>query len=296
LLPETHPLHRKIKRARTFPLTTHLSPLDYLVKIFELAKTKIETISPITDNPYKQALFKTVIYGTRESSIEEERRDELDFKIFTDGSDHDREVGAATVMYKKGLPAPTSHLKAYLGLSTKHNNYKAEVVGGILATWLVTQSPIAHGKRVYIYTDNQSFIRTATCPKASPGQYLLQNFNREANNSRAKLELRWISRHSNVQGNEKADRLAKEAVMGQANRREELPPILQRNLPTSVSSKNREHMVQLKNEWKTLWQDSPRREREQQDKLSRAHASLLLQVRSGHLSLNTYLYRIKKAD
>ena len=36
--------------------------------------------------------------------------------------------------------------------------------------------------------------------------------------------------------------------------------------------------------------------RECQNKLSRAHASLLMQVRSGHLPLNFYLHRIGKAE
>jgi hypothetical protein len=62
--------------------------------------------------------------------------------------------------------------------------------------------------------------------------------------------------------------------------------------------------------WKTSWTGSPRKERmermdnsfpftkyrERQDKLTRAHASLLMQIRSGHLPLNFYLHRIKKAD
>jgi hypothetical protein len=81
-------------------------------------------------------------------------------------------------------------------------------------------------------------------------------------------------------------------------------------LPTSISSKNQEHMTQLKNEWNDRWQKSPRRQRfetindtfpfngyrKRQNKLSRAHTSILLQVRSGHLPLNHYLHRIKKSD
>jgi len=123
LLPDTHPLHKKVKRARKYPPATHPSPIDYLVKMFNLSKSRVETISPVTSSPYKQARFGTVISGTRELSIEEERKDEPDFKIFTDGSDHDGGVGAAAVMYKKGCLMPVSQLKAHLGPSTKHNSY-----------------------------------------------------------------------------------------------------------------------------------------------------------------------------
>jgi len=218
-LPETHPLHRKVNEARMSPPESHLGPIDTLFKTFRLGKIKIKTISPVTNNPHSTPGFKTRIAMSRESSIEEERRDEPEFKIFTDGSDYDGGVGASAVMYKRGRLAPISQLKAYLGPSSKHNNYEAEIVGGILATWLVTKTPEAHQKNLCVYTDNQAIIRTAMRPKATPGQYLMQNLNNEANNSQAKIVLKWISGHSNVRGNEKADKLAKEAALGQASDR-----------------------------------------------------------------------------
>jgi RecB family endonuclease NucS len=49
-------------------------------------------------------------------------------------------------MYKKGALMPVSQLKAYLGPSTEHNNYEAEVVGGILAMWIITNNPDTHRK------------------------------------------------------------------------------------------------------------------------------------------------------
>jgi hypothetical protein len=176
--------------------------------------------------------------------------------------------------------------------------------------WQIETLPETEGRTVFVYADNQPFIRAATFPKAVPGQYLLQNFNEAANNSRAKIEVKWISGHSNVRGNERADKLAKEAATGRASSSANLPPILRRKLPISISSKNQAHMVRLKTEWADRWQESPRRQqfeaiddsfpfngyRKRQNKLPRAHASILLQVRSGHLPLNRYLYRIKKSD
>jgi ribonuclease HI len=309
-LPKTNPLHSKVKDARRSPPRAHFGPIDTLVKTFRLSKTRVETISPVTDRPHDPCNFVTRIADSREASIQEERKDAPDFKVFTDGSDHDGGVGAAAVMYKTGYPVPISQLKARLGPSTKHNNYEAEIAGGILATWLIANTPETYRKAVCIYADNQPFIKAAANPKAAPGQYLLQNFNRGANSSHAKIKLKWISGHSEVRGNEMADRLAKEAASGRASRHEELPPIFQRTLPTSVSSKNREHMDYLKEEWAEMWQESPRRHRfkrvddtfpfngyrKRQNKLSRAHTSLLMQVRSRHLPLNSYLHRINKAE
>jgi hypothetical protein len=69
-------------------------------------------------------------------------------------------------------------------------------------------------------------------------------------------------------------------------------------------------MERLKREWVTMWQESPRQwhferidntfpfngYRKHQNQLSRAQASLMIQVRSGHLPLNTYLHKIKKVE
>jgi ribonuclease HI len=237
--------------------------------------------------------------------LEEERKDDPDF---TDGSDCDGKVGAVAVMYGKGYSAQISQLKAYLGPSKKHNNYEAEIVGGILALWLLM--PETYRKTVFIYSDNQPFIRTAENPKPVLGKYLLQNLYKEANKSWAKLDMKWISGHSKMHGNESADKLAKEAVSGKASRREDLPPILRQTLLSGISLKNRTHMEELKRNWVDMWQGSPQQQqferiddtfpfngyRKRQYELSREHASLLLQIRSGYQPLNSYLHRIKKVD
>jgi hypothetical protein len=139
---------------------------------------------------------------------------------------------------------------------------------------------------------------------------LIENFASEANNSQARITLKWISGHSGVRGNERADDLAKEAAAGRASGRADLPRILQRTLPASASAVKQEYMRHLRDMWTLDWTTSPRRERmermddnfpfdsyrKRQYGLSRTHASLLLQVRSGHLPLNPYLHRIGKSE
>jgi ribonuclease HI len=211
-LPATHPLHRKIATAKRSPPSSHMGPMDNLVKMFGLGKTKMETISPVTDDPYLSPRFSARVSGSREGSIESEKKDDADFKIYTDGSNHDGGVGAAAVMVKKDNPRPVKSLKARLGSVTEHNSHEAEIVGGILAMALITATPETSHKRVSIYLDSQAFVATSTHPKATSGQYLLQDFSAEANSSRAKIKVRWISGHSGVRGNEHADKLAKEAA------------------------------------------------------------------------------------
>lgn len=309
-LPKSHPLFGIVRDAKASRPARHQSAIDGLIKLFNLQHARLETITPTTSDPYRPQKFSTKIAGSRDSSIREEKGDKADFKIFTDGSNHDGGVGAAAVIYRRGQPWPLKHLKAHLGPATTHNNYEAEAVGGILAMWLVTNTPDTIGKAVSVFSDSQALLRAIASPRPASGQYLIQDLRNKASNAPAKIRFNWISAHSKVRGNEKADVLAKEAAEGRANGRQDLPPLLRNPLPISASSLKQEFHSTMKSRWNTEWLESPRRGRieqlddtfpfngyrERQYKLSRTHASLLLQVRSGHLPLNFYLHRMNKTE
>jgi ribonuclease HI len=264
----------------------------------------------VTDDPSQPPRFRTHIPESRDQSIEAEKKDNADFKIFTDGSNHDGGVGAAAVLYKRDYPRPVKHLKAHLGDPDEHGSYEAEAVGGILAMQLIETSPDTYRKKVSIYIDNQAIVKASVRPKASSGQHLLYELSTRANNSQAAIDIRWISSHSGVPGNKKADKLAKEAAEGRASRRADLPSLLRKPLPVNASSSKQHYLASLKRAWRANWLHSPRKDKmdrmddtfpftkyhKRQDALSRAHASLLMQVRSGHLPLNFYLHRIRKAE
>jgi hypothetical protein len=124
------------------------------------------------------------------------------------------------------------------------------------------------------------------------------------------MTIRWISSHSEVKGNEEADKLAKEAARGRSNRREELPHIFRSAIPVSVSAAKQKFQANLNRRWVKSWADSPRKERfsridpdfpfnkfrKKLFKLSRNQSSLMMQLRTGHIPLNFYLRRIGKAD
>jgi ribonuclease HI len=204
-LPETHPIWKIVEQARQAQPKKHPGLIDLLVWNLKLETEKLETITPIRCSPSKPVKFKIAIPGSREESMEDEKGDTSDFKIYADGSGHDGGVGAAAVIYKRGERRPTGHRKAHLGSGTKHNTYEGETVGGILALWLVGATPHTAGKKVTVYLDNQAVLKSVVDPKATSGQHLLQALKTAANNSPAKIELKWISRHSGVPGNERAD-------------------------------------------------------------------------------------------
>jgi hypothetical protein len=130
------------------------------------------------------------------------------------------------------------------------------------------------------------------------------------NNARCKLTLNWISGHSKVDGNEKADELAKQAADHKSSRVEHLPRKLRKTMPTSALALKERYHKSLLAKWEELWSNSPRktrveqidnlfpftRYRRNQQKLTRDQASKMIQVRSRHIPLNMYLHRIGKSQ
>ena len=153
-LPATHPLHQMIKKARYTTPRKHLSPIDSLLARFALREVRMETIMPVAENLHQSLQYKTLIPATREGSIEEEGLDRSDFTVFSDGSGQEGGVGAAAVIYKKGLSLPLGHLKAYLGPLTRHNTFKGEVVGRLLGCYLIQNTLGTNFKTISLYINN----------------------------------------------------------------------------------------------------------------------------------------------
>ena len=166
------------------------------------------------------------------------------------------------------------------------------------------------GKAVSLYIDNQAVISSIGRSDAKPGQYLLRQLNTLVNDLACNLGIHWISSHSKVRGNEKADELAKEAALGKSSATNRLPHILRTSLPTSASAIKQHFNEKLRASWKENWDNSDRGKRfaalddnfpftkfrNRINQLSRHQASLMIQIRSGHLPLNAYLARIGKSD
>ena len=128
---------------------------------------------------------------------------------------------------------------------------------------------------------------------------------------KCKVNFVWTPGHEDIEGNERADEAAKAAAEGRSSETKRLPPFLRRKpLPVSIAATRQFLKKKLKARWQTEWQSSKRYANSNAidpslpsnnflhiiDQLRRNQASLLIQLRTGHIPLNTVLYRIKKAE
>ena len=124
------------------------------------------------------------------------------------------------------------------------------------------------------------------------------------------LQIHWVPGHIDFAPNEKADEEVKKAVQGNLSEAKYLPKFLRKPLPLSVSALWQSNIAKISKRWKCRWQSSPREDllksidNSAPSKkylhlilgLDRRQASLLFQLRSGHIGLNQHLFRIRKSD
>jgi len=314
MLPKEHPLYAAARRAMGRRLKRHTSPLYDIMDSARLRTNDIETVNTITKPPTWRNQIKTTIVKTREEAEQAAKDDESDIRIFTDGSSHDGGVGAAAVLIQGIRPARIA--RYYLGKDTKHTVYESECVGQILALKMLQKhGQDLDGLDIMIATDNQAVLRAYSARKETPGGYLIEEARTlikaiKERWPRVKLKLQWVLGHEGIEGNEKADTEAKQAVEGKHRNRRHKHHRLLKGLPASKTV-TKQHLK--RKVWKAHikeFRKSPRYERMTKfdpkspasnfmkiaAKLSRQQASTLIQLHSGHAPLQAYLHHFKLVD
>jgi ribonuclease HI len=232
--------------------------------------------------------------------------------VFTDGSGFEGGVGAAAVLRKDGSPPKTMGI--YLGSLQERTVFEAEITGVILAIKLILDEPrVTHAT---ILLDNQAALASVTDPRPKAGQQFLRIFHklfRQLLRKRRSFRLRmvWVPGHEGVEGNEEADELAKDASSEEFPLHPQLPfPDTWSALPSSVSALKASKKHGNAQEWLERWTNCAQGQKIRKfDEtppgpqafsrfydLPRRACSIVNQLRSGHVGLNSYLHRIQAVD
>jgi ribonuclease HI len=289
---------------------------------------KIEKHIPYVKYPWEEPLF-VQIDKSAERAIkthdEIERTAGLETVIaYTDGSEIGGRIGTACY-----IPRWNSSAKFYMGTNQESTVYSAELAGILIALFwtLSTSNPnprrsIFHAsqqqqqngpKKLVVFVDNQAAIQAMHRPKNGSGQtYLKQAMAKlkELKNRGITVELRWIPSHIGIPGNERVDRLAKEATGWRENRTDLGETARWFSLTTTQrSAAFRTMKARAKEAWEAKWKKAPSgrhtfRLREKPHKssldlykgLKRALSSILIQARTGKIATGDYLHFIKAKE
>ena len=256
-LPQTHPLHTKLKWIERHNVKCHKSALHSLVHTLKVKPSKIEKVTPNALHPGSPQLFIKSIASTDEEAIEDFKKNRDETKIFTDGSSINRKVGASAVLYVNDTKVAS--LWYHLGAASKHTIFEAKLVGMILAAHLLNTNedlPLPAS----IFVDNQAAILVSERPTTKPGHYLSIRFReiiQELHNrcciTKEDVSLHWIVGHRNIIGNEEADKEAKEAATNKnsVTPADHLLTALKAKLPFSMSALKQKHKEDLFSSWRT---------------------------------------------
>ena len=220
---------------------------------------------------------------------------------YTDGSGLNDKIGAAAVGYHYGIPIGKLQ---YLGTSANSTVYAAELTGidmalawGLDNTW-----PICN--HIYIWTDNQAAISAIDNPRCPSGQFILRNIVAKLDalaQRHIQVSIRWIPAHTGIPGNERADKAAKAATEAVIETRGET-----RYLTACLKQLLRSN---LKQAWEQSWKNSKHgrithrftntptaKVLEGHKALRKAESSIYIQLRTGKIALNKFLFDINRSD
>ena len=317
-LPPDHPLHKPARKCSTRKVKRHKSPLHLLMQAYNVRPQEVESIRPAMRNPaltHKRP-FTVSIANSKDNSITEDTQAKEKVKIYTDGSAQDGKVGAAALLLREGQPDRKLHY--HLGSSTQHTVHEAELVGILLGLHLIKTD--RKGKTSYaIGVDNQAALSALKSVNTTTGQHIANEIletaakiKKQRSSNSYSLKFRWTAGHVGIKGNEEVDGEAKKAAEGQSSDKKELPPLLRKPLKYNKAALRQRRREVLKARWAEEWEATERAGKFKamdlikpsnefiklisNDRLSRMDASRIFQLRTGHVPLNAYLERFKRAD
>ena len=300
--------HQQASRSQETPF-----PPTRTFDAFPVFRKDIETIAPVSYPPSWKAPFSTSIEESRETAIEAVHSYERSMCIYTDGSGHNGGVGAAAIHRRND--GTTVRRRFHLGRLDEHTVFEAEVTGIILALDIIQATAGPRTTKVTILLDNQAAITAAEKPKKQPGQYLLHCFHDALRKlmkekPRLQIHLTWVPGHEGVELNEEVDKEAKRAAAGESSELGlDLHRVLSKHMPVSIAAAKATYKKQATADWEKEWKHAKRRKKMSRfdpsppssavlklyTDLPRRSCSVITQLRTGHIGLNSFLHRIGAA-
>ena len=311
-LPSSHPLCKPVLQAARRFVKKHHSPLHELMYKFKLKPKLMEKIAATRQDPKWEPGVAIRIAGDKGRAKEEDSRDRSHIKVYMDGSGVEGQIGAAAILYRDGVLKRTRRMR--VGSAKHHTVFEGEGIGMILGLELIREEEVAEGM-IPIGIDNTAAISATHAIKPSPSHYIWDILHRRVamvcnKHKRLDILVKWTPGHMGIEGNERADEEAKKAAREGSSPSHKLPAPLRKILPRSKSAARQEFLRKLKLAAIKLWKESPRFERiahlgatfkhnsftKLTNNMHHERASLLFQLRVGHVPLNAYLYKIKKSN
>ena len=167
-------------------------------------------------------------------------------------------VGAAAVLIHKGRHSETLHY--HLGSDEEHMVHEAELVGILLGMHILSTRK-GRKATATIGVDNQAAIKAFESDLRNPGHHLMREAlhiaskiqkkkkKKKGDKSKEALTIRWTAGHEGIEGNELADREAKEAAKGHTSDTKQLPCYLRKPILINLSAVKKAHNESLVKEW-----------------------------------------------
>ena len=311
-LPKAHPLSKAVTNTRVRRIKRHPTRINGLIWTFDLDPNRMEKVEAVRYDVGWRAGMERRIANTKEKAIQEEAADMAEIKVYTDSSGVEGNIGAAAVLRRRGRRGWRVS-RCRVGKAEHHKVFEGEAMGLVLAMDLVWGEKRV--REVSIYTDNQAAITAMGTDTPGSARHIIdmvhaQHHRVMKKHTQAQVTIHWVPGHSDVRGNERADKHAKRAAKGDMTPPGKLPTCLNKASPISKAAKRRLFKKKLTDAAVRAWAASPRHLRIEliDPTLSLAsfwrivkdmpkhQSATLVQLCTGHIALSKHLHRISKAD
>jgi ribonuclease HI len=228
--------------------------------------------------------LKTVIPADKQTALDDaQTHHNAKVTVYCDGSGYEGGIGASAVLYVNSVEK--KHLRYHLGSAEEHTVYEAELIGLLLALYMLSKLTRKLKSYVVIGSDSQAAIRALSNQKPHPAHHIidqiheateklqesqhkiqkpsehaeLKRIGKPTKRNTINLQIHWTPGHVDFQPNERADEVAKSAAQGNSSPRTRLPPLLRKKpIPQSIPAIRQAHLKTLRQTWSKRWMMSPR--------------------------------------